>query len=318
MSPADLRLVVVGTGIMGASHARVAASMRDVELVAVVDPDAKRGRAVAHASGAAFLPSINELAEVDAAVIATPTEFHVQTATALLDRGVHVLVEKPIAADPVSARALIDAADRARRILMVGHIERFNPAVLELRHLVDDIVHIDAARISPYSDRVKDDVVIDLMIHDIDIALHLAGERPSKVSAVGRRTRSETIDLVSAIFAFPSGITAALSASRIGQNKIRKLDITQTSNFVSVDLVRQDVAISRVDHSEFLSESGPRYRQSGVLEIPFLEQRGEPLSIELRHFIECVRDGAVPAVRGEDGLAALEVALEIRRQLSAV
>lgn len=308
---------MVGAGIMGANHARVAAALRDVELVAIVDPDDASGGTVAGATGARHVRSLDDLPDdVDAAVISTPTETHVAIGVALLQRGVHVLVEKPIAPDLDGARQLIDAAAAAERLLMVGHIERFNPAVLELRHLVDEVLHIDAARISPFSSRVRDDVVTDLMIHDVDIVLHLAGELPDRVHAVGRQVRSDSEDLVSAVMSFPSGLTASLSASRIGQNKIRQVQLTQRTTFVTVDLVRQDVTISRVDHAEFLSDSGPRYRQSGVVEIPFLEHRGEPLALELEHFARCVQSGEDPSVTGTDGLRALQVALDVKRQVS--
>lgn len=313
----DLRLAVIGAGIMGANHARVCAALRDVELVGVVDPDMARAAAVASAAGTGSFDSLDALVgRVDAAVVSTPTETHVDIGTRLLDAGIHVLIEKPIAPDLAGAGQLVAAAARNDRVLMVGHIERFNPAVLELKHLLDDVLHIDAARISPYSSRIRDDVIIDLMIHDLDIILSLAGEMPTKVQAVGQQVRSDTEDLVSAVLEFPSGLTASVLASRVGQNKIRQLQMTQRDNYVTVDLVRQDVTISRVDHSEFLSESGPRYRQSGVIEIPFLEQRGEPLALELAHFVECVRRGTPPEVGGAEGACALDVALQIKAQVT--
>jgi predicted dehydrogenase len=149
---------------------------------------------------------------------------------------------------------------------------------------------------------------MDLMTHDLDLACALAGSDVTNVKAVTRRIRSDTEDLASALLTFANGVTASLTASRVGQNKIRRLSITQRGSFVHVDLLRQDVTVNRVDHAEYLSGEGTRYRQSGVVEVPFLEHRGEPLYLELAHFVDCVANGGVPRVSGEDGVRALELA----------
>ncbi len=308
---APIRLAVVGAGIMGTNHARVARRLPAFELVAVVDPDETRASAVAGA-GVQSCASIDGIVGgIDAAVIAVPTKFHVETAVELARRGVHLLVEKPLAPSVAEAQQIIDAAAAAGVVLTVGHIERFNAAVVELPRLLDDPIHIEASRISPYSPRIADGVIFDLMIHDIDIVCSLAGAgaEVTKVSGVARAMRSATEDIASVTMQFSTGLTAAFNTSRLGQQKIRTIEITQTESTVQADLVRQDVTVHRMTHHEYLSDQGTRYRQSSVVEIPFLESRGEPLALELEHFGECIRSGAAPRVSGLDGLRAIEVAV---------
>lgn len=308
-----LKLAIVGAGVMGANHARIARSVPGVEIAYVVDPDLARAERAAATSGARATTDLGEvLGKVDCAVVASPSSFHEEHGLALIGHGTHVLVEKPVAVSVEAGRRLVDAAADAGVVLQVGHVERFNPAVLELDRLAGDVLHIEAARIGPYSNRVEVGVVLDLMIHDLDIVLSLAGSDPVDVFAAARRTRSATEDLVSALVTFENGVSAALTASRIGQNKIRTLSLTREKDFVAVDLLRQDVTIHRVDHSEYLSDEGTRYRQTGVVELPFLEHRGEPLYLELSHFAEAVRNGTEPRVSGRDGLRALDLAIRVR------
>jgi predicted dehydrogenase len=307
-----VRLGVIGSGVMGTNHTRVAAGLGAVELVSVHDADASRAQQLAAAYGARAEPDVAALARsVDAAVVATPTEYHVPIAMQLLEAGVDVLVEKPIAPDVESARRLVDTAERLGRVLAVGHVERFNPAVLELDSLLEDVVHVEARRISSYSPRIKDDVVIDLMIHDLDLVAMIAGSDVAEVHALTRAPRSSSADIATALLAFDNGVTAALTASRVGQNKIRRIDVTQAENYVVLDLLRQDVTVERVESAEYSDDHGRRYRQRGVVEVPFLEHRGEPLALELTHFAECVRTRSQPRVTGAAGVRALEIALRV-------
>lgn len=307
-----LRLGIIGTGIMGANHARIAAQHRDVELTAVVDPVVERAEALATKYGARAAATVAEiLDDVDCAIVATPTELHHAIALELMAAGIHTLVEKPIARTVDEARELIEAATAADVVMTVGHVERFNPAVLELDNLVTHPLHITATRVSPYSPRVTVGVVLDLMVHDLDIVAKLAGGRPVSVQSSTLTVRSDSEDLATALIEFDNGVTAALTASRIGQHKIREITITQPDNYVSVDLLRQDVTINRVDHSEYLSSEGARYRQTGVVEIPFLEHRGEPLALELDEFVRAVAERRTPRVTGEDATAALALALRV-------
>jgi predicted dehydrogenase len=308
-----LKFAIVGAGVMGTNHARIARSLPGVEVAYVVDADAGRAERAAATCGAQPVGNLADiLGKVDCAVVASPSSLHEEHGVLLMEHGTHVLVEKPIATTREEALRLIDVAAAKDLVLQVGHVERFNPAVLELDRLAGDIVHLDTARIGPYSPRVEVGVVLDLMIHDLDIVLSLARAEPAEVFATAQRTRSATEDLVSALIRFDNGVSASLTASRIGQNKIRTLSLTRAEDFVHVDLLRQDVTIQRVDHSEYLSDEGTRYRQTGVIELPFLEHRGEPLYLELAHFADAVREGRRPRVTGEDGLRALELASRVR------
>ncbi|MFQ5558585.1 MAG: Gfo/Idh/MocA family oxidoreductase, partial [Acidimicrobiales bacterium] len=233
------------------------------------------------------------------------------------DAGTPVLVEKPLAATVEEAREIVEAATAASLVLAVGHIERFNAAVAELPKWVERPIHIRAERISPYSPRILDGVVLDLMIHDIDIVLSLAGDAEVvHVSGVGQHARSASEDLASAIVRFDSGLTATFTTSRLGQQKIRQVEITQADSVVVADLLRQDITVHRMSRHEYLSDEGARYRQSSMMEIPFLDTRGEPLALELEHFAECARTGATPRVDGAAGLRALALARDIDAALS--
>jgi predicted dehydrogenase len=308
-----IRVALAGAGVMGANHARLLGSMPDCELVAVVERDVVRGEAVAAMAGTKHLNSIDELPDdVQAVVIATPTETHEELGLQLLERGIDLLIEKPLASSIVEARRLLEAVESSDQILMVGHIERFNPAFVELQRFLDEPLHLEFTRVGPYSPRVGIDVVLDLMIHDLDLALAMAGSPVASMSATGRVIMGDTLDLASALLVFESGLTATLTASRVAQIKVRKIDVTQRTSFASADLVRQDVTIHRLHHSEFLAEGVPVYRQSGLVEIPFVEQRGEPLGAELRHFLGSVRDRTLPVVGAPEALVALELALAVR------
>ena len=307
------RVALVGAGIMGTNHARVLRTLPGTELTLVVDPDEARGRAVASSVGATYSRDPQEVPGfADAAILASPSDSHARIGVLLLEAGVDLLVEKPLATTVAAADRLIGAAQENERILMVGHIERFNPAVLELDRQVRDLLHMQLTRMGPFSPRVTADVVLDLMIHDLDLALALAGADVDRVAAVGQRVRTDSLDLVTALLRFTNGVTATVTASRVGQTKIRHIELTQRANFVAVDLVRQDVTVHHVEHNEFLSAGGAGYRQSGVIEIPFLEHRGEPLGLELGHFLECVVNRSTPRVTGEQGRRALELALTVR------
>jgi predicted dehydrogenase len=298
---------------MGANHARVLQRLPEAEVTLVVDPDEERGRALAGSVGGEWAPDAGPVAALaDAAVVATPTEGHADVGVRLLEEGLDLLVEKPIAGTLEDAARLVEAAEANDRVLAVGHVERFNPAVLELDNVVDGPVHLELTRIGPFSPRVSTDVVLDLMIHDLDLALTLARSDVVGVHAVGQCVRTDALDLVTALLQFRNGVTATVTASRVAQTKVRSIELTQRDNFVVVDLVRQDLTVHRVTHNEFLAQGGARYRQDGLVEIPFLEHRGEPLALELGSFLESVATRRPPRVTGEQGRRALELALEVR------
>jgi predicted dehydrogenase len=308
-----LRLAIVGAGIMGTNHARLAQAVRDASVTHVVDPDIGRANQLAAAVGAEAASDIDGIAEhVDAAIVAVPSDLHHDIGLELMKAGIHVLVEKPLATTIADAEALAEAAEVNGVTLMVGHVERFNPAVLELDRLLSDVVHVSASRISPFSPRIPEDVITDLMIHDLDVVRSIAGCGVVDVECMAMRVHSDTEDLATALLRFENGMTANLTASRVGQQKIRELRITQPDRYVTVDLVRQDVTINRVEHSEFLSSDGARYRQSGVVEIPFLEHQGEPLLLELQEFVRAASTGTTPRVTAAEGVEALRLVARVQ------
>jgi predicted dehydrogenase len=308
-----VKVGIVGAGIMGSSHARVLRAVPHAEITVVSDPDPEKGQRLADHIGASFESQLDGLlGRVDAAIIASPTETHAEIAATLMECGLDVLIEKPIAPTVEEAKDLVAVARRHDRILMVGHVERFNPAVLELDRLIDGLIHIDVRRVGSFTPRITTDVVLDLMIHDVDLVNNLAGGDLATLSSLTRRVHGESEDIATCLLTYASGVSATLTASRVSQTKQRQVELTQRGNVVVADLVRQQVTIQRVAHSEYVGEQGARYRQSGVIEIPYLEHQGEPLLLEQQHFIECVRGRTQPVVGGEEGLAALATALRIR------
>jgi predicted dehydrogenase len=308
-----VKLGIVGAGIMGTNHARVAATIAEAEVVVIVDPDVEKGERLAAHIGARYAPGLDSLpSQVDAAIVASPTETHAGVGLALLESGLDVLIEKPFTSTVEEAKSLIAVTEENNRILMVGHVERFNPAIIDLGRYVDDLIHIDIRRIGPFSPRASTGVVLDLMIHDIDIVNMLVGSPLTEISAMTRRVRAVTEDIATCVLVFANGVSATLTASRIGQAKQRLVELTQRDNVVVADLVRQQITVHRIEHAEFVDERGARYRQSGVIEIPYLDHQGEPLVLEQRHFIDCVLSRSQPVVSGSDGLAALDTAIRIR------
>lgn len=313
-----LKLAVIGAGMMGSNHIRVAKSLDVVDLVAVVDAHLERATAAAGEDARAVQTLAEIIDDIDAAIVAVPTAYHHEAAMALIAANKHVLMEKPLAGNLTEASEIVEAASAAGVVLAVGHIERFNAAVRELPNLVEDPIHIRAERISPYSPRILDGVVFDLMIHDLDIALNLAGPQAKVVSVSGNstRARSESEDLAVATITFDSGLTASFTTSRLGQAKIRQVEVTQLDSVIVADLLRQDITINRMTRHEYLSDEGTRYRQSGVVEIPFLETRGEPLALEQLDFVAAIAASSEPRVTGQDGLRALELATRVHETVS--
>ena len=308
-----VNLAIIGAGIMGANHGRVLRGMPDVKLAAVCDGDIERATALANGTGALATTDVDSAIDAaDAAILATPSHTHGALGEHILKSGRDLLVEKPIATEISDAERLIEAAATEDRILMVGHIERFNPAVVELRQLVTEPLALEINRVGPFYARNLADVVLDLMIHDIDLARAIIGHEIVEHHAVARSVRTDEPDLAYALLTFDNGVVANITASRVSQNKIRRVTLTQRDNAIVADLLRQHVEVHRIEHSEFLSDGGVRYRQSGLVEIPYLSSPGEPLMHELRHFVDCVTQRREPLVTGQDGLAALRVCLEIR------
>ena len=236
----------------------------------------------------------------EAAIVATPTSSHAEAGCTLLDAGLDVLIEKPIAPDRASAERLIAAAESRDRILQVGHLERFNPAVQALGKMITVPLFFEVHRLSVFSPRSLDvDVVLDLMIHDLDIVLSLTGEQPEEVRAAGISILSAKVDIANVRLAFPGGCVANLTASRVSTERVRKLRLFQPSQYISIDYARQDGAVFSVSDSQ----------QIGFLPLP--ATRDEPLRLEVESFLESVATRRRPLVSGRDGLAALDCALAI-------
>lgn len=306
-----LRAAVVGAGAMGRHHVRILSAMADVELGFVVDPDSERAGALAGPVGAQAVGSIDDLPDLDIAVVATPTESHLDIASALMDRGISVLVEKPLALDVEQATALVERARSRGVTLAVGHVERFNPVVRFLTGVSIQPRHIHFERLSPFTPRITSSVISDLMVHDLDLACELMGSEPVRVQAATVSVFTELPDIATAILEFPGGSIVSLSASRATQDKVRRIEISSADRYIVADCLHQDVQIKRETEVEF-SESEPNlYRQASVIEIPYLDRSGEPLTLEVADFVRAVQEGSRPTVDGEAGLRAVRLAIAV-------
>ena len=315
MTPAPMQPVkvgVIGIGNMGWHHARVLSLLKDAELVGVADPDPDRGQLAQEQFGCQWFPDHHTLlAEVEAVCIAVPTLLHHSVGLACLESGVHVLIEKPIAASQDEATALIKAAREAGRLLQVGHIERFNPAFRELTKVVanEEVVVLEGRRHSPHSDRANDvSVVLDLMIHDIDLVLELAQAPVVRLAAAGGRSGEGPIDYVNATLGFENGVVASLTASKMSHRKIRSLSAHCRSSLVETDFLNHTLHIHRRAHEWYSADHGELlYRNDGFIE-EVSTTSIEPLYAELEHFLQCVRGRETPAVDGLQASRALLLA----------
>jgi len=305
-------LAVVGAGMMGANHVRTALSSRLWDRVLVVDADPVRAETLGRAHGIAWTSDASSVpGEVDAAVVAVTTAAHEEVTAPLLAAGTHLLVEKPLAATPEAARRIAAAAAASGSRVLVGHIERFNPAVRELMALREPPLHVEFRRVGPRSSRALGDVVSDLMVHDLEVFLALTGGEVEHVAAITAGQGAEE-DLCVALLRSSTGTTATVTASRVGQTKHRSVVVTAHDVQVVADLVRQQVTVHRIDHVEFVDDRGPRYRQRGTTEIPYLEH-GEPLLHEHRHFADVVAGLAEPLVGTAQAIRALDLVERVRR-----
>ena len=307
-----VRVGVIGIGNMGWHHARVLSLIKDAELVGVADPDQARGTLATEQFGCRWFTSYEAmLPEVDAVCIAVPTLLHHRVGLACLEAGVDVLIEKPIAASQEEAADLIRAAEAAGRLLQVGHIERFNPAFRELVKVTanEEVVVLEARRHSPNPDRANDvSVVLDLMIHDIDLVLELAGAPVVRLAAAGGRSADGPIDYVNATLGFANGVVASLTASKMAHRKIRSLSAHCRGSLVETDFLNRTLHIHRRAHESVSADHGELvYRSDGVIE-EVSTTSIEPLYAELEHFLQCVRGAEKPAVGGLQASRALLLA----------
>ncbi len=303
MTGTVLKVGVAGAGVMGRNHARVLSELREAQLTAVFDPDPPVAEGVAEVYGAQAFTDADAFvaAGLDAAVVATPNRHHADLAVRLLEAGTHVLVEKPIAADLDGARRMIEAARAHDRVLMVGHVERFNPAVEAVRRAVagEDIISIQITRVGPFPPRMGEvGVVIDLAVHDIDIIRHLTGAEIVEVQPQLARTRAEREDTALLQFRLDNGVIAHIATNWLTPYKTRTLQVATRTKFVVADLITRQV-------TEYFGQQPDGSYSTRMLN----SWPAEPLRKELEAFVHAIRTGEAPAVTGEDGLRNLEVAL---------
>ncbi len=308
MSP--LRVAVIGVGALGKHHARILASLPGVSLAAVVDINRARAEEIAAAHGTRPLFDAGQLdGQIDAVTIAVPTELHARIARPFLEAGIPALVEKPIARTVEEADAMIAASAGRGAVLAVGHTERFNPAVLAARRVLVDPRFIEVHRLGAFPERSLDiDVVFDLMIHDLDIALSLVPSEVETIEAVGVPVLTGRVDIANARLRFANGCIANITASRISRDRVRKIRFFQPSAYVSIDYAAQKLEVWRL-----VKGNGPMPTiEGGEVEVPV----EEPLKRELEDFVQAVTTRRPPLVTGEQGRRALALAQTIADKIA--
>lgn len=307
-----LKCAVIGTGYLGKFHAEKYSLLPDCELTAVVDINEQAARDVADKYGAEALTRYQELlGQVDAVSIVVPTSLHHQVAKDFLAAGSHVLVEKPITVTLSEADELIAIAKNNQRILQVGHLERFNPAVLGLGDTPEKPLFIEAHRLSPFNPRANDvSVVLDLMIHDIDIILALVDSAVERIEASGTPVLTQDIDIANARLVFKNGCVANVTASRISMKTERKMRMFRPKSYVSVDFQNRVLSEFRTGEKEMFPGIPEIVKEESVYE------SSDALLAEIKHFVHCIQRGEQPLVPGEAGRRALETAIAITQLLN--
>ncbi|MBF0368270.1 MAG: Gfo/Idh/MocA family oxidoreductase [Magnetococcales bacterium] len=313
-----LRAAVVGVGYLGRFHAQKYKAIEGVDLVGVVDADSERSRRVAQELEVDFYSDLKDLTgKVDLVSVVTPTQSHFEIAGACLKAGWHVLVEKPITVTIPEADGLIALADQKKLVLQVGHLKRFHPAVVALNEsgVLETPRFIESLRFAPFKSRALDvDVVLDLMIHDVDLILNFVGSEMVQVDAVGTRVVTNQVDIANARLKFANGCTANVTASRVARDSTRRIRLFQDNAFLSLDFIRNDIMVL---------QRGRGVQELDGIEVPAIEettipiQKYDTLEAEIRSFCEVVRDNKPPLVSGRDGRKALEVVNAIQESIEA-
>jgi len=328
-NPSPLRVAVCGAGAFGRNHLRVYRELEQttggVRLAAILESDATRAQALAGEWGVPVYPSLDEMLAarsrgilaLDAASVCVPTSLHHAVSAPLLEAGIDLLIEKPIAASETEAGELIALGLRRGCIVQAGHLERFNPAVLAVQPLLNRPMFFEAHRLSIFTPRALDvDVVLDLMIHDLDIVLSFAGSPVREIRAVGLPILSEKTDIANVRLEFDSGCVANFTASRVSTEQVRKLRFFQPHQYISIDYARKDVLVIDVKGKGGAS-AGASAPPAGLAFNKPPAPQVEPLRLEIESFLEAVRTRSAPKVSAEDGRAALALALEINRAIAA-
>jgi len=297
-------VAVIGVGHLGSIHARIYSQIPDAELVGVSDVNARRCNKVARAFSCASYPDYRGLfGKIQAASVAVPTEHHYRIARELLDRGINILVEKPFTRKESEAVELERAAKEKNLVLQVGHVERYSNAFVKIKEMVKKPLFLECHRLGPFTKRSVDiSVILDLMIHDIDIVLALVDSKPVHIDAVGVKVLTEWPDIANARIRFANGAVANITASRLSLEKMRKLRIFQEDTYISCDFITQVAKIYKKAHSKITSST-------------LVIKGKEPLRNELQSFIECVQRKETPIVSGEEAIDSLSLALQIEARI---
>jgi len=311
MTEKALRVGVVGVGYLGSIHARIYQRMPNVNLAAVMDTNTESGSQVAQECDCRFVQNLGDLLDsVDAVSIVVPTSLHREIAEPFLERGIPVLLEKPVAHTLEDARAIVELANRSKTLLQIGHLERFNAGVVRLAAELDRPRFMEVHRLGEFVARATDvDVVTDLMIHDIDIVLSLVSSELRYISAVGARVITDHVDIANARLEFEDGAVVNVTASRVSSKKFRRIRIFAESCYLALNFEDQQIDVAR---------PGPRPEAGGFA--PIISESIQvtprpPLDAELEDFVDCVRSGRHPVVDGEAGVRALQVAHEVRQRI---
>jgi predicted dehydrogenase len=306
-----LRVGVVGVGHLGQHHARVYAELDECDLIGVADINTERGQEIAARHSTAFYKDYRELfGKVDALSIAVPTEHHYAIGLDCLQQGIHLLIEKPMTTTIEEADQLIETATANQTVLQIGHTERFNAAVVKLAQIVEKPAFIESNRLSPFPERSTDiDVVLDIMIHDIDIILSVVKSPVKKLDAVGIPVITSKIDIANTRLEFEAGCIANVTASRVSLKRERKLRIFQPEKYISLDYQGQTLHVVELKHPERRHDF-PNTRPK-IVPYQMNITKHEPLKAELQSFVHCVQTKGIPVVSGIDGRNALEVAFNI-------
>ncbi len=309
-----LRVGVVGVGHLGRHHARLYGSLPNVELVGVADIDRRRGAEIAAEYNTAYFNDFRELPDkVDAVSIAVPTTLHHEVTKEFLTRNIHVLLEKPISGTIEEADELIALADRRNLILQVGHLERFNPAVMAVKDKITNPMFIESHRIGPFSNRGTDvDVIVDLMIHDLDLILHFVRSPVKSMHAAGVPVLSDRIDIANCRIQFESGCVANITASRASLEPLRKMRIFQPDSYISIDFHKRRSDMFMRNRSVDFDFTNP---MTAIRPVPLDNQPGEPLKLEIEAFLDSVRENRQPEIDGPSARAALDLALKVAHSI---
>ncbi|PWB49910.1 MAG: oxidoreductase [Anaerolineales bacterium] len=311
-----LKVGVIGLGRMGQHHCRVYANSKEVDFKGVFDTNSSATRDLSERYDVPGFQRIEDLLEqIDAVSIVTPTPTHFDIAMQCLEKNVNILIEKPVTDDLDSAQLLMDAAEMNGLVVQVGHIERFNPTYIELKKVLESlkVIAINFRRLSPYRVSNKDvDVVFDLMVHDLDLSNDLTEKEPISINAQGLMPFSNSLDHVVAQLFYNNGPLITLTASRVTEQKIRSVDITTGDAYVEADFMNKSISIHRCSTAEFSDKNrnGVSYYQESLIE-RILVPNAEPLSLEIKNFVDCINQGCSPRPSVKDGINAIRLAKQI-------